>query len=642
MGRGLRIFTSLPDTLKNLMNMKTRFASRLTTILVTSVFLSLFIPNSLGAENENHPPRQILSGWIPYYSVKTVMPFVKKIPVIGRDETATAGICDSSQYGQAENESLTASYLFTNSDLIKEVNPFWFTLKSPAIIRNDFATGNPSWPMATTVCLMKRAGLAVVPTITDGTATLQLSGLLANQKSRTQIVEAIATLVNVNNFDGIDLDFEGFAFVDGNTTWAKTSPSWIAFIKELSAKLHTSGKVLSVTTPVLFDPTQKSKGYTVYAWAAIAKDIDRLRIMTYDYSVAKPGPIGPIEWIERSVSYAVSVMDSSKVYVGLPGYGRDWITKIVGVCPTSAPVGTTMSAKAATFKMNYVNEKAAIDKAIPIFDTKTAESTYSYTQVFNGQNSKGLATSCTVSRTAWFQDSQSYAIRAALVEKYKLAGVALWTLGMEDISATKAIRAVANSFAPEKITSAITVDKNEISYGESFVLTGLVGGEDSLGKSGIPVIVEYRKSDKLPWMQLTTLVTSADGKFALPLTFASLTYLQFRTEGTWEMAASVSNQNFVQVRPHLLLKAPASIAVGMQSMVSGSVLPRQAGVTVQLQKWSQGKWQNISVVLATDSQGKFDLVLSESKRGVFSYRVLYFFEGDATENGSSEFSVVVR
>jgi hypothetical protein len=469
-----------------------------------------------------------------------------------------------------------------------------------------------------------------------------LSGLLANPRTRTQVVESIATLVNTNNFDGIDLDFEGFAFVDGNKTWAKTAPFWVAFVKELSTKLRSNGKVLSVTTPVLFDPTQKSKGYTVYAWAAIANDIDRLRIMTYDYSIARPGPIGPLEWTERSVKYAVSIMASSKVFVGLPGYGRDWITKIVGSCPTSAPVGTKTGAKAATFKMNYVSSKALIDKATPIFDTKTAEATYSYTQIYNGENTKGLATSCTVSRTVWFQNSQSYAIRAALVEKYKLGGVALWTLGMEDISATQAIRSAAMSFAPEKITSKISVDKNEISYGQQFILSGVINGENKVGKSGVPVIIEHRKSDQQPWRKLTDIVTSADGTFSLPLTFASLTYLQARTEGTWEISASISNQSFVQVRPRLSHTAPAVIVMGQDNLIFGTVFPRKTGVTVQLQKWSQEKWQNVSVVLSTDSQGNFELSLAESKRGVFSYRILYFLEGETIENKSNEFSIVVR
>ena len=567
--------------------MNMRYAFRLTTVLVTSIFLSLFMPHSNSADSSTPQPREILSGWIPYYSVKTVMPFVKKIPVAGRSESATAGICDASQYGVAENESLTTSYLFTNSDLMKEVNPFWFTLKSATSIRNEYVSGNPSWPMATTTCLMKRAGVLVVPTITDGTAKLVLSGLLANPKTRTQVVESIATLVSTNNFDGIDLDFEGFAFVDGNKTWAKTAPFWVAFVKELSVKLRSNGKVLSVTTPVLFDPTQKSKGYTVFAWAAIANDIDRLRIMTYDYSVAKPGPIGPLEWTERSVKYAVSVMASSKVFVGLPGYGRDWITKIVGSCPTSAPAGIKKGAKAATFKMNYASAKAIIDKATPNFDTKTAEATYSYIQLYNGENTSGLSTSCTVSRTVWFQNSQSYAIRSALVEKYKLGGVALWTLGMEDVSATQAIRSAAMSFAPEKITSKISVDKNEILYGQQFILSGAINGENKVGKSGVPVIVEHRKSEQQPWRKLTDVVTSADGTFSLPLTFASLTYLQARTEGTWEISASISNQSFVQVRPRLSHTAPAVIATGKDNLISGTVFPRKTGVTVQLQKWAK-------------------------------------------------------
>ena len=77
-------------------------------------------------------------------------------------------------------------------------------------------------------------------------------------------------------------------------------------------------------------------------------------------------------------------------------------------------------------------------------------------------------------------------------------------------------------------------------------------------------------------------------------------------------------------------------------MISGNVYPRKTGVTVQLQKWNQEKWQNISVVLSSDAQGKFELLLTESKRGVFSYRVLYFLEGETIENRSSEFSIVVR
>jgi tRNA modification GTPase len=165
-----------------------------------------------------------------------------------------------------------------------------------------------------------------------------------------------------NGFDGIDLDFEGFAFVDGNKTWTKTAPNWVQFIKELSTQLHLSQKLLSVTTPYAFDPSEKQKGYTVYAWADIAASIDRLRIMTYDYSVAKPGPIGPIAWTEKTLKYAISIMPASKVFIGLPGYGRGWSYKIH--CILSVPV--TASDPPCSAVGNTVFTNSAADVAFEV------------------------------------------------------------------------------------------------------------------------------------------------------------------------------------------------------------------------------------------------------------------------------------
>jgi hypothetical protein len=294
-------------------------------LLLLTTLLGLVVPSAVNtASANNKEPRKIVTGWIPYYSIDRVLPRVRKLtPAISTGVNQPA-VCDSSQYGPTENAAIEGSYLFKN----KEVLPFWFSLKSPTLIRNDYTSGNPSWPMADTVCLMRRAGMQIIPTMTDGTAKLVLAGYLANQTTRTTIVNSIVNLVNANGFDGIDLDYEGFAFVDGNTTWTKTAPLWVAFIKELSIALRANKKILSVTTPYLYDPSEKQKGYFVYAWADIASSIDRLRIMTYDYSVAKPGPNAPITWVDKTVRYAISVMPSSKVYVGLPGYGRDWITAV--------------------------------------------------------------------------------------------------------------------------------------------------------------------------------------------------------------------------------------------------------------------------------------------------------------------------
>ena len=79
----------------------------------------------------------------------------------------------------------------------------------------------------------------IIPTITDGTAKGVLAKLLASNSSRSNIISTIVALVNQYNYDGIDLDFENFAFLDGNTTWPTTAPLWVQFVKELSQALHT-------------------------------------------------------------------------------------------------------------------------------------------------------------------------------------------------------------------------------------------------------------------------------------------------------------------------------------------------------------------------------------------------------------------
>ena len=611
--------------------------------ILTLTLLSTALTFSLSAYGVENLPRRIVTGWIPYYSVKTVIPFIKKLPT---SVVATPGApvtCEPNEYSPEDNAALNASYLYANKDLMKEVMPFWYTLKSPTLIRDDYTTGNPSWPMADTLCLMRKTGLKIIPTMTDGTDELVLAGYLTKAETRTTIVKSIVDLVNKNEFDGIDLDFEGFAFVDANTTWAKTAPNWVLFIKELSAQLHASQKILSVSSPYAFNPSEKQKGYTVYAWAEIASSIDRLRIMTYDYSVAKPGPIGPIEWSEKTLQYAVSILPSSKVFIGLPGYGRDWITSVVGTCPVSAPPGITVGAKAAVFKMNYANAKAAIDLATPIFDVKNSEATYSYVQSFNGVSAKGTATTCTVSRTVWYQNDRSYTERMNLVAKYRLGGAALWTLGMEDQSATTAMRSVALAIAPDVLNNSLTIentDTRQVNFGDIFTLKGGFTLKDKSPVAGLVVNVEMKRANESTWTEIAESTTALDGTISIPVTIAGTAAFRLTTAGTWERAESTSSEEIVNVRPKIILDHLSTVKHGVQMQIKGALLPRIAGASAVLQRFNAGKWQNTGAVVVTDANSEFELAIVEAKRGVVTMRVQIAYGSQLIS--SSEFSIVVR
>ena len=597
-------------------------------------------PHAIAADNQ---PRKIVSGWIPYYSVKTVMPFIKKLPTLPTPAANSPVTCETNEYSPEDIALLNSSYLFTNKDLMKEVMPFWYTLKSPTVIRDDYSTANPSWPIADTICLMRKSGLKLIPTITDGTDKLVLSGYLAKPEVRTTIVKTIVDLVNKYSFDGIDLDFEGFAFVDGNTTWPKTAPNWVLFVKELSVALRAQQKLLSISAPYAFNPAEKQKGYYVYSWAEIASSIDRLRIMTYDYSVAKPGPIGPISWTEKTLRYAISIMPASKVFIGLPGYGRDWITGVTGTCPATAPPGLKAGAKAATFRMNYAAAKAAIDLAVPTFDVKSSEATYSYQQTFNGLTAKGAATACTVNRTVWYQNDRSYLERMNLVAKYRLGGAALWTLGMEDLAATTAMRNVALAIAPDTVVSTLTVEQvnsKGVFYGGVFTVRGTLTLKDKSPVAGVPVSLEIKRVNENSWTPIAELNSALDGTVSVPVTIGASASFRFTTQGTWERAESLSNEAKVVLLSRIVLDRPTTVKSGKDLTVKGTLLPVLAGQVVLLQKFVSGKWQNIGTATTTGTNGEFQISIIEAKKGVTKLRVQITTKDEQVL--TPEFTVVVR
>jgi len=588
--------------------MKRARAALLAIFSATLVFATAVSPIA----SADNPPRKILSGWIPYYSIKTSLPAA-----------------------------------ISNADLIREVMPFWYTLKfngkSQATVVTDLYTpANPNIPMTQTLDALRAAGFAIIPTITDGTDKGVLAGLLAKPAARAQIIQSIADTVVANNFDGIDLDFEGFAFVDGNATWSKTAPLWAAFVKELSVALHAKKKLLSVSTPYVLDPAGAQKGYYVYAWSSIASSIDRLRIMTYDYSVSKAGPLGPITWTERTLQYAVSIMPASKVYVGVPGYGRDWVTSVSGVCPANVASVIKAGAKAATFVMRDAVALAATYGVVPQYNEQYAESTFTYQKVYNGTTAGGLATSCTATRTAWYQDARAYALRATLVDKYRLGGMAAWTLGMEEPLALEGIRNVAKSIAPDQVTASLTSSASAIEYGDPITVTGTFTIKDKSPLTSVVVQIEGKSPGDTNWRLLTTAITDMSGKISKPLLIGKATTLRAFTEGTWERNEGVSDEISISVSRLIITNPVATAKQGESFTVTGSLRPRTVGTFITAEKLVNGKWVSLGAAIPTDATGGFVIPIAPQRRGILIMRVSAAGEALYPVVTTPQFSILIR
>jgi spore germination protein YaaH len=334
-------------------------------------------------------------------------------------------------YWQAD--SALASFN-ANAAVFGDVSMFGYFTDAAGSVK-PYATMDPNAPL-----VLKRdaraAGVEFVASIIDATKPREMAAILADPATRAVHVDAVTQFAIASDVDGVDLDYENFAFNDGKATWAATRPNWIAFLAELSKSLHASNKTLTVSVPPVYDNKRTDdSGYWVYDFAAMGKIVDHIRVMAYDFSTSAPGPIAPLDWVTKVVAATRSMVPRERIILGVPVYGYDWVVNTVGVCPVdNKPRRKNLSTKSA-------GELAASKGIAPTWDVAKAERTFTYAETVTGLGAAGAATSCTANRVVWYADAQAVHQRAWLAERQDLAGIALWSLGSDDASVWQGIAA---------------------------------------------------------------------------------------------------------------------------------------------------------------------------------------------------------
>lgn len=354
---------------------------------------------------------------------------------------------------------------YSNSQIapmFADVSPFWFSATGPtgAITRIGGET-----ELKATVDAARAKGLTVLPSVTDGTGKGVMAAILADTTpdtgARAVHIANIVSLVMDRGYDGIDLDYEGFAFDDGKASWATTRPLWVAFVNELGAQLRQRGKLLSITIPPTWMEGTVETGYPVYAQGEIQDAVDRIRLMVYDYSFSSPGPLAPMSWVDKVIAYSNAVItpaNRSKLQLGVPTYGRNWGQQknSTEICPGGA-------LRTTSVQMQNVAALLTAKRATPRRDS-SGEMTFTYDEVVSGYRTQPLPApvwvppatrvqsvvtgadslvpakrlappstivTCTVKRTVFYPDAESVRQRteAALAAGWR--GAILWALGYE-------------------------------------------------------------------------------------------------------------------------------------------------------------------------------------------------------------------
>lgn len=580
---------------------------RIIGLLLIGLF-SLNITSINLANAEDRALRKIFSGWMTDYST----------------------------YGDTTKGQIQAmDFVVAHADMFAQVHPFWYTLTSSTTIKDKYVTQN-SIDKAIPISTMQSLGIKVIPTITDGTAEGALSKIMGNDANRATLIKSISDLVTVNNYDGIDLDFEGFAFVDKIATWPTIQPRWIKFITELSTTLHAQSKLLSVTTPYLLDPITGKKGYYFYAWPEISNYIDRLNIMAYDYHKfdTAAGPIGPINWFEPSLIYALKSVAPWKIYIGTPNYGYNWVTKVTGVCPTNTPASEKISSNAAI--IHQLKAQAILDKpgAVATYNEKYGETNILYTAEFNGVNKSSTPTSCKVNHSAWYLDARGYNARAKLVEKYRLGGISEWEIGYGDNLAIEEVKKVAIAMGQDKVVGDVTASAENINYGEGITFNGSFKLADGRPVVNVPVFIELKRPSGNTRKPITQ--TGPDGTFQTKVLLGESTNISFTTDETWDRTLGITPEKIIGISRVISWNIPASMKHGVAYKVTGQIQPRIAGIKVSLDDG------NALASAETLADGKFEIVVTATKIGVKQFRIVTEPETGFIGSKSAFTSVLVR
>lgn len=577
-------------------------------------------------------PDRVLSGWMPYWMTSPGRP---------------AGI-----------DSAVA-----NADLFEDVSPFWYSAtarKGGGIevkLNPNFTNGdaNVGWAMGR----LRSAGLTVLPAIADASGKGRMAATLADPGLRAQHIGDLVALVVNSGYDGLDLDYENFAFSDGRSSWDATQPNWTAFVAELGAALHAQGKLLSATIPPPCDTRNQCggrNGYWVYNMAGIAPHVDRLRIMAYDYTYQSVGPIAPIDWVRTNVEYATTVVDPAKLQIGVPTYGRartrtkaSGSYRLTGVCPSKN--GSSAERKAYRSATSMAAVTAAeipellatygLTQADVTFDPATQESSFRYDKSVDWTDAAGNRQVCRAKRQVNFVGPDGVLARTQLVGQYGLNGAALWTIGGENPAQWGVLRSYAQSLAPAEATVAIDATPVVVAGQPTSVAGGVTF--NGVGVADIPVTLEFQPVGSEEWQALQVAASGPDGSVAFQVVLPTSGSVRLSTPESGSMAASVSGAFDVAVAATVSARAKTKKVKSLGTIkVRAIVRPAQANQKVILQVLKNGTWRKVKGA-RTNAKGRVTIKAKAMKaKKRWTYRVISRSAGGIGPGISQEFRIKVR
>jgi spore germination protein YaaH len=433
--------------------------------------------------------RRIVTGWIPYWDVAE----------------GVAAVVD-------------------HPSVFAEVSPFWYRATESGQVKPMTGNNLPEADLTAAIAELHAAGVAAYPSVKDdGFDGHEMALLLTDEQKRQALADDVAAMVARTGADGADIDFESMNFGGSGRERTAVKRLYPVFLGELQQRLHAQDAMLTVALPARRSATDNS--WEVIDYRAISSVVDRARLMTYDFSIDRPGPIGPYDWTKDVAEYARKEFRGVPLSIGVAAYGRNWYQKTLrGSCPPAAKRST---APTTTQAFGLADQFGAD----PRWSQSPREYHYDYRRPYPEYGR------CVVMRRVWFGEARSAEERMLLAKRLRVQGIAVFSFGFEDPRLLNRARQVARTITPDpaKLTVGAPVGATS---GELITVFGRASVK------GVPIASKtvrlQKRAPKRRWVDVTTGVTDPTGRVSWRVTASRTVDWRITLPGGWDWAVTAS------------------------------------------------------------------------------------------------------
>jgi len=232
----------------------------------------------------------------------------------------------------------------------------------------------------------------------------QIHQLLTTPGTADRLAAQLTALIRAKNMDGANLDVEA--------TGGGDRGAYVPFVSQVARTLHAANPHWQVTVDTYAGSAADTASF--FDVQHLAPAVDALFVMAYDMygGGAQAQPNAPLHDYQfndtDSMTEYTAVMPAGKVLLGTPFYGYDW--KVTSNQPNATTVGDPQP-------LTYADIQAA---GHPVHWDTRSSTPFTVYQAGDGSWHE-----------TYYDNPQSLALKAQLVNQFHIRGLGVWALGMD-------------------------------------------------------------------------------------------------------------------------------------------------------------------------------------------------------------------